>query len=48
MDNWWIFRGTGDPHDEIETKLPDPPDWRTFSGKQRSERIRGEVFSSGS
>lgn len=28
---WWIYRGSGDPHDGIDT-LPDPPPWRTFTG----------------
>lgn len=44
MDNWWIFKGTREPHDEIETRLPGPPDWRIFSGAHRSERVRGEKF----
>lgn len=26
---WWVFKGTGVPHDEIN-KLPDPPHWRKF------------------
>jgi MoxR-like ATPase len=30
-DNWWIYRGTGEPHDGID-QLPPPPRWRTFTG----------------
>jgi len=26
--SWWIYKGTGEPHD---FKLPDPPNWRTFN-----------------
>ncbi|MFR9775141.1 AAA family ATPase [Micromonospora sp. MS34] len=26
---WWIYEGTGVPHDGIE-RLPDPPPWRVF------------------
>ncbi len=32
MKDWWIFRGTREPHDLIEKKLPPPPSWRRFSG----------------
>jgi MoxR-like ATPase len=28
---WWIYRGTGVPHDGIK-KLPPPPPWRAFQG----------------
>ena len=31
MNNWWIYKGTGVPHDGIE-KLPPPPSWRQFTG----------------
>src|SRR5512142_669962 len=31
MDDWLIFRGTGDPHDGI-ARLPEPPPWRRFDG----------------
>jgi MoxR-like ATPase len=27
---WWIYHGTGIPHDAI-TRLPDPPPWRVFN-----------------
>ena len=33
MNEWWIFRGTGEPHDNIDAKLPEPPGWRTFSSR---------------
>jgi MoxR-like ATPase len=31
MNEWWIFRGTGKPHNDIDVKLPKPPSWRKFS-----------------
>jgi MoxR-like ATPase len=31
MTDWLIFRGTGQPHDEI-SRLPPPPSWRVFAG----------------
>ncbi|MER6678013.1 AAA family ATPase [Streptomyces sp. NPDC000983] len=31
MSDWQIFRGTGEPHDGIDT-LPEPPQWRNFDG----------------
>jgi MoxR-like ATPase len=31
MQEWLIYRGTGEPHDGIE-RLPDPPPWRDFDG----------------
>jgi MoxR-like ATPase len=44
MNDWRIFKGTREPHDDIETKLPEPPGWRTFTDMHRSKRSRGEVF----
>ncbi|HZO74370.1 MAG TPA: MoxR family ATPase [Ktedonobacteraceae bacterium] len=32
MDDWKIYRGKGEPHDDI-ARLPLPPPWRTFTGK---------------
>lgn len=32
MSDWLIYRGTGEPHDDLATKLPPPPSWRTFDG----------------
>jgi MoxR-like ATPase len=32
MSNWWIFKGTGEPHNGIRSKLPAPPSWRVFPG----------------
>src|SRR5947209_137544 len=29
---WWIYKGTGEPHNGIE-KLPEPPNWRQFNGE---------------
>ncbi len=37
MNDWWIFRGTGNPHNDID-RLPDPPKWRNFEGKVLTER----------
>ncbi|WP_322749920.1 MULTISPECIES: MoxR family ATPase [unclassified Frankia] len=31
MDDWLIYRGTGEPHDGI-TRLPPAPAWRSFNG----------------
>ncbi len=31
MDDWLIYRGTGEPHDGI-TRLPPAPPWRSFDG----------------
>jgi MoxR-like ATPase len=33
MNDWFIYRGNGSPHDDIETRLPDPPPWRRFDGR---------------
>ena len=44
MSDWRIFKGTREPHDDIERKLPDPPGWRTFTDAHRSKRVRGELF----
>ncbi len=30
MTDWHIYEGTGKVHDDIEERLPDPPQWRTF------------------
>ncbi len=56
MSDWKIYRGSGEPHDDIR-RLPSPPPWRTFTGKVLStpqieevdaftQRMlaRGEVF----
>ena len=32
MPDWMIYTGSGDPHDDIANKLPQPPPWRKFSG----------------
>jgi MoxR-like ATPase len=31
MNNWKIFKGNSQPHDEI-SRLPPPPNWRKFTG----------------
>ncbi len=33
MNEWHIFKGSGEPH-KIGTKLPDPPEWRAFGHDQ--------------
>ena len=38
---WWIFRGTKQPHDGIN-RLPDPPPWRQFTPEARA--ARGTTF----
>ena len=30
--NWWIFKGSGEPHDGIK-ELPAPPAWRDFKAE---------------
>ncbi|MFD0773691.1 AAA family ATPase [Streptomonospora algeriensis] len=30
-DSWFIYRGTGVPHSDIDELLPPPPPWRVFS-----------------
>ncbi|MDI5966484.1 MoxR family ATPase [Streptomyces sp. SL13] len=32
MNDWLIYRGTGQPHDGID-RLPGPPPWRNFDGQ---------------
>jgi MoxR-like ATPase len=41
MADWKIFRGEGEPHNDIK-RLPPPPPWRTFSGEV--EAARGKTF----
>lgn len=36
--NWWIFKGEGEPHNEI-AKLPDPPPWRQKQGERKHTYI---------
>ncbi|QHF96983.1 hypothetical protein DEH18_27565 [Streptomyces sp. NHF165] len=31
VPDWFVFRGTADPHDGID-RLPEPPPWREFDG----------------
>jgi hypothetical protein len=31
MNDWKIFKGNSEPHDEIN-RLPEPPSWRKFIG----------------
>jgi MoxR-like ATPase len=31
MSDWYVYRGTSEPHDGI-TELPPPPPWRSFGG----------------
>ena|SRR6266571_7515973 len=32
QQGWWIYKGTGVPHDAIKD-LPPPPNWRKFTGE---------------
>jgi len=43
---WWIYTGSGIPHDGIE-RLPDPPGWRVFQGEVKVERSLQEDPSVG-
>lgn len=36
--NWWIFKGKGEPHNDI-AKLPDPPPWRQKQGERKHTYI---------
>lgn len=36
MNSWWIYRGTGEPHDGIDG-LPEPPSWRKFTYRKENE-----------
>ncbi len=36
--NWWIFKGKGEPHNDI-AKLPEPPPWRQGQNKRKSTYI---------
>ncbi len=37
MANWHIYKGAGSPHNDIEQRLPAPPNWRTFKTDRRGE-----------
>ena len=37
--DWWIFRGHGQPHDNIQ-QLPEPPPWRQFTAEGLDDRHR--------
>lgn len=36
--NWWIFKGEGEPHNDI-AKLPEPPPWRQKQGERKHTYI---------
>ncbi|WP_030928875.1 AAA family ATPase [Streptomyces sp. NRRL S-646] len=36
--DWFVFRGTGEPHDGVE-RLPPPPPWRAFDGEPLIEAV---------
>src|SRR5579859_3998494 len=57
MTNWRIYKGKGEPHDDIEQRLPAPPGWRTFVSAQgesgqdgtpqhAGQAARGETYQS--
>ena len=41
MNDWRVFRGGGEPHDDI-LNLPPPPSWRPFGGATASPPSLGE------
>lgn len=43
MKDWWIYKGTHEPHDGIDT-LPEPPSWRRF-GSIEPEALADYVMS---
>jgi MoxR-like ATPase len=46
VSEWLIYRGTGEPHDDLATKLPPPPRWRTFDGDPVVNPLLGSENSS--
>ncbi len=49
MKDWWIFTGSGEPHDGI-SRLPAPPSWRAFTNvvdKRLGANGRGAAFQVG-
>jgi MoxR-like ATPase len=43
VSNWLIYRGTGEPHDDLQQRLPPPPSWRLFdSGAVLQPRLGPE------
>lgn len=44
MDDWKIYKGNRDPHNDIVSKLPKPPPWRDFEKSKMD--IRGRTFRS--
>ena len=40
--DWWIYRGTGHPS---RAEIPDPPPWRSFTGRVADEVARPSVDS---
>lgn len=36
--SWYVFEGSGEQHDDIEKRLPEPPRWRSFKGEVSKER----------
>lgn len=50
MNEWWIYKGTGKPHHDIDRFLErhSPPPWREFKGqvldRKLEEETRGQTF----
>ena len=44
MTDWKIFLGTGEPHDDLVKRLPEPPPWRDFTQR---EDVLGSTFQIG-
>lgn len=42
MSSWYIYRGTGEPHNDIE-KLPAPPKWRRFNEDLADDQLLPDV-----
>ncbi|MDH2389450.1 MoxR family ATPase [Streptomyces sp. HNM0663] len=47
MSLWPVYRGSGEPHDEV-TRLPAPPPWRAFDGGPPLSRPDGPAESAAS
>ena len=43
MTTWEIYKGTGEPHNDL-TRLPDPPGWRAFQNVSQYQQQKGTTF----
>ncbi|MEA5464239.1 AAA family ATPase [Leptothoe sp. PORK10 BA2] len=43
MTNWEIYKGTGEPHNDLD-RLPAPPGWRAFQDVSQYQQQKGTTF----